>query len=135
MLRGELPARRMGFPMGASGRPARGSWALVVSEDAVLCARASQGLEQAGLSCEVVASGAEALSRVEGMHRDYELIVIDLDLADLPAAEVEILAALMFPGAAFVRCGTGDAASPARLAKPALASEFARTVAELRGRP
>ena len=123
----------------AAGDPPRGSWALVVTNDEVLRARAIEGLGAAGISCDTAQSGIEALASIEGTERDYTLLVLDLDLGDVPAREIELIAETMTPLAAVITCGAG----PSRpgdgrcvsVKKPALASEFARAVARLRARP
>jgi CheY-like chemotaxis protein len=119
-------------------RPALGSCALVVSDDEPFRFQAHDGLGAAGLICEEAATGREALERLESGDREYALVVVDEELADLPAADVELIAGATAPCADLVRCGIGeetaDAAGAAWIGKPALASDFARLVAQLRAR-
>ncbi len=127
------PSANGGAPAEILERAPAGSWALVVSHDEVLRGRALSGLRQAGYSCEDAPTGLAALTKIERLHRAYSLIVLDLELPDVPAAEVATIVRMMIPGAALVRCAAG--VSPRRegadawLAKPALASEFTRIVA------
>jgi hypothetical protein len=109
----------------------------VASADEVLRARALGGLDETGLLCDVTASGIEALGWIESVRREYALVVLDHDLKDVPAAEIETMANVMLPAADFIRCGSGTLPDDARgvaVAKPALASEFARAVFEMRAR-
>ena len=120
----------------AAGFPVRGSWALVVSNDEVLRVRAIEGLVAAGLECDAASSGIEALASLEGIRRNYAVVVVDLDLADVPGREIEMIAAVMAPSAAVITCGVGVPKAPGgrsvSVRKPALASEFGRAVERLR---
>lgn len=123
--------------MDRTRRPAAGSWALVASADEVLRARAVGGLDEAGLHCDVSDAGAEALGWIESVRHDYSLLVVDHDIRDVPATEIETMVSVMLPAADVIRCGSGALPADGRsvaLTKPALASEFARAVFDLRAR-
>lgn len=128
--------------MGLSEQLAWGAWALVVSGDASLRSQARLGLRESGLRCEEVSSGLAGLPLVEEPHRDFVLVVLDLELPDLPAADLQAIAAITLPRAAFLLCGNGPVAphgvetrritGPVWMAKPCSAADFVDTIRELR---
>lgn len=127
------PSANGAAPAETRERAPSGSWALVVSHDEVLRGCASSGLRQVGFSCDDAPTGLEALEKIERLQRAYSLVVVDLELPDIPAAEIAAIVRMMMPSAVLVRCGAGVAprkeGGDAWLAKPALASEFTRLVA------
>lgn len=112
---------------------------MVASSDRILRARACVGLGGAGMFCDEVKTGRAALDRLESLRHDYALVVIDLELRDMSPRDIEAIAAMTVPGAEVIRCGSQDPADEdgqgAWIAKPVLASEFARVVTALRGWP
>ena len=63
---------------------------LVIDDDPVACEHAKLVLEKAGMSCETVLSGREALELVkvrQARHKPYELILVDLKMPDMDGVE------------------------------------------------
>lgn len=127
---------------GSAERLAWGAWALVVSGDGPLRAQARLGLREAGLRCEDAVSGRAGLALVEEPRRDYVLVVLDLELPDLSAVELQAIASITLPQAAYLLCGLGPVAppgietrritGPVWMAKPCAAADFAGTIKDLR---
>ena len=121
-----------------TGGAADDRWALVVTGDSVLATRAAEGLRAAGFVCDTADTGLTALPWLEGARRDYALIVLDLDLAGVPATEVLTIASIVAPRAGVIVCGLSAQRAPLGrvvVRKPALASEFTRAAREFAAHP
>lgn len=63
---------------------------LVIDDDPVACEHAKLVLEKAGISCETVLSGKEAIELVrvrQARHNSYDLILVDLKMPDMDGVE------------------------------------------------
>ncbi|MBR1383891.1 MAG: response regulator, partial [Ruminococcus sp.] len=63
---------------------------LVIDDDPIACEHAKLVLEKAGISCETVLSGREALELVrvrQARHNSYDLILVDLKMPDMDGVE------------------------------------------------
>ena len=63
---------------------------LVIDDDPLACEHARLVLEKAGISCETVLSGRDAIEQVrvrQARHKPYDLILVDLKMPDMDGVE------------------------------------------------